>query len=868
MISILACGLVQQWCHEYMKYAYPLHGAPHKRGWVRTYLFRGLNRFHIRRFTHGIRAVFLLSALLFFGGISGYLHNLHPTIGMTSWYCLLASLLAYVALGLFPLITRDCPYQTLMTPLLMSGLYFCHIAWRRLRHGKDAKLPQHQERHFRKRHYLMEQAHAKAADLDSYAIEWLFTKDDFDEADMDKFLEAFPGYIDSRTTKSDGLAKVLALPDIFRRIRAHLMTCATEVQLSEQDRVKRVSACVNSLRIIVRLRKSTDDEEKLLTEEMQSIVDDFNGSCGKPKEKKDIRAFCVRALAFHDFLTKCLELPLPSLERASEKSPDIKVSRHLVPLYKFFSDSVKMSQRSQQAPTGVSDEDLSSELPDNGKMSQMFLHDGPFINLALLADVILSRDDIDPSGLSMCWKTLDILRSGFQITRVDVSHPSLAFFDKIHEQTRKRVESEELSFSVVPLLEILDAVDGGRRLSAVFQDHSKYLNRADLVFGKDHLRNPDLFRAFANCLPQFVTKHPEKSFELMEGLVCYDNLWISLQVHLSNSLRPNNFTTAMMHTFDTCCTVIDATFVTLENSQKVDWRTPDFGSLAHYFELYVTDCFQGMFVERAIGFRVGLIKARFCRAVLAQFLDEFRGKGTVIFRSHWDVAALARIFYSLGVGDHADMEFWTPFVDGGPIGNELMDKTYTMLDMAERDGPLLNFCKLGQLAMMAVPFEGSGLTETDFGKLLDLLRTMAFDRLRLTRASIPVWKELRQLRDDVVNALEQSKQALKSINIEDEVDIFERSSALKVDKANMTALSQVIDLVYLDCPSSAQEHPPVDHAQNQGSEPLIAVQPDPSSRGPMNNRSSFASASTVVTEDRHDGSAAQEVDFRSTHFPL
>jgi hypothetical protein len=106
-------------------------------------------------------------------------------------------------------------------------------------------------------------------------------------------------------------------------------------------------------------------------------------------------------------------------------------------------------------------------------------------------------------------------------------------------------------------------------------------------------------------------------------------------------LRPNSFIPAKLRVFDTCCTVIDAAFVALENSQKVDWRAPDFGSLAHYFELFVVDCFQGMFVERAIGFRVGLIKARFCRAVLAQFLDEFIAKAPW-FSGHIGTSRLSR----------------------------------------------------------------------------------------------------------------------------------------------------------------------------------------------------------------------------------
>ncbi|KAI9458334.1 hypothetical protein BJY52DRAFT_1269126 [Lactarius psammicola] len=333
----------------------------------------------------------------------------------------------------------------------------------------------------------------------------------------------------------------------------------------------------------------------------------------------------------------------------------------------------------------------------------------------------------------MCWKTLDTLRSELRVTRVDVSSSPLAWFNEVHEDTLKRIEDEakEPGFSLA----------GGRRLSEVFQDHPQYRNRADLVFGKDHLRNPDLFRAFANCLPDFVTKHPEESVGLMEGLVCYDHLWTSLQVHLQNSLRSNTFIPDKLRVFERCCIVIDTAFMTLEDSQIVDWRAPDLGPLSHYFELFVTDCFQGIFVERAIGFRVGLIKARFCKVVLAQYLNEFNREGTVVFRSQWDVASLARVFYFLGVGNDADVEFWKSFVDGGRIGAEFMAKTHAMLATATRDGPLLNFCKLGHLGMMAVPFKESGLEDMDFKKLFDLLQKMMEDP-RLTLASTPVWEDL------------------------------------------------------------------------------------------------------------------------------
>jgi hypothetical protein len=860
MMSVLACGLIQQWCHEFMKHAYP-RAAPHKRGRVRTYLFQGLNRFYIRRFMYGVHALLHISVFLFFCGLSDYLHDAYPKVGMVSWYCVFTLMVVYATLSVFPIFIGNCPYQTALTPPLLFGstllLFFCRTAWRRLCLGQGA-LPRKEERHFDKTRYLVELANAGASHLDPYAMKWLFTDDDFSDTDMDKFLEGLPGYIHSNYTVTEELPEVLTAPYILQRIREHLLTCVTTTELSEQARIKRVSTCVESLRVILHLRTSAKPlkisvEESLQTY-LQSIVNGLNSLCEKPDEIRDLRAFCVRALAFQSILTRCLE-------PTRMGSPKIKVPSHFLPLYTFFSSiTYTLQDQEQQAPAEVFDEKESS---DEDTKWRVLLHDGPFLNLTLLANAILLHDDdVDPSTLSLCWKTLDILRSEFRITRADISVSSLGQFDEIHNKTRQRVQSEEPGFSVIPLLEILDAVDGGRRLSTVFQDHSKYRSKAGLVFGKDHLRNPDLFHAFANCLPDFVAKHPDKSEDFMEGLVLYDHLWISLQVHLLNSLRPNSFVPATIHVFDTCCTVIDTAFVALEKSHKVDFRTPDFGSLAHYFDVFVTDCFQGIFIERAIGFRVGLIKARFCNAVLAQFLDEFSLKGTVVFRSHWDVASLARVFYSLGVGGDAGVEFWKSFVDGGPIDEELMAKTFATLEVAKRDGPLLNLCRLGHLGMMAVPFEGSGLEEADFAKLLNLMQKMTEDScLPLANASTSVWEELRQLRDEVAEIYEK-------ISSEDQVvGDFERSCS--EDVAHLGALLTKIKEVYRHRPSSTHEPYPIDHVQASGTS--ASVQPNPPSRGlliPETNRSSHASTSNTLIEDHHSDSPIQEVDFRGKVFSL
>jgi hypothetical protein len=150
-----------------------------------------------------------------------------------------------------------------------------------LSYGKRGSLPRPEERHFDESHFLVEEANseARAAQLDPYAMKWLFTDNDFSDTDMDAFLEGLPGYIYSHFTTKD-LSEVLTASYFLRRIKEHLLTCATATELSEQARVKRVSACVNSLGVILhRTRKSADsertenpDQDESLRVYMQSIV--------------------------------------------------------------------------------------------------------------------------------------------------------------------------------------------------------------------------------------------------------------------------------------------------------------------------------------------------------------------------------------------------------------------------------------------------------------------------------------------------------------------------------------------------------------------------------------------------------------------
>ena len=846
MISVLAAVLIQQWCREYMKYAYP-RVAPHKRGRVRTYLYRGLNQFQMRTFMYGIHVLVHLSVFLFFWALSDFLYTVNTTVGEIARYCLFGLVAVYMALSISPLIISNSPYNTaLTTPLRYGGLailFFCRFIWRLLRGLSIGPLTIRgvfEGLRVDRSHVLLEEVDAMAAQLDPYAMEWMFTEDDFSDTDMDKFLEGLPGYIHSPLTDTDHLPKVLTARYILKRIREHFMTCATSLELGEEACVNRVVACVNSLRTIFKI--SADQprdqyEEKAQKEYVQGIIDDLIALCDHGRDSVvALRASCVRALAFRGLLVQ-------STDSEEDLPPTRRFPAYLAPLYAFF------SSRGNTSNTPKEDGDPSAEVPseqptmaEDQRQKRTLLCDGPLINLTLLAKAILSNDDVDPSNLSFCWKTLDLLQTGLGIALIEVSDHALALFDEVHNETRRCVQAEERGFRIAPLLEILNSVARGRRLSVVLRDHPKFHSKPDGVFEKDHLRNTEIFQAFANCFPTFVSNNPDKIMEFVEDLVCYDDLWTTLQAILANSFRSDSPIPEKLRIFDTCCGVIDDVFIALENSRKVDWRVPEFGPLAHHFELFVTNCFQGTFVSRATGFRVGLIKSRFCKAVLAQFMHEVNIEGALVFRSQWDVAALARVLYTLGVGSEEDAEFWKQFVDGGEIGAEFMAKAHETLDIAVRDGSMLNFVKLGHLATTAVPFEGSGLEEGELGKLVELLQKMMDDsELPLQLASAKVWEDLSRLRDEI-----------REISAKSSDD----------DRAKLQALQEKIEIVHGQGPYASQRPSQNNDTQAQASGSSTVVQPRQSSPEPIpsydiSSRAS-ASASTAAAPDQYNVSSRSD----------
>jgi hypothetical protein len=408
VMSAVACALIQQWCQEYMKFAYP-RAAPHERGRVRTYLFQGLDRFQVKRFMYGTHVLLHISVFLFFWAISDFFYTIHPLVGAVTRYSLAASAVVYMALSISPLIFGNSPYNTPLTPPLRASgllvLYGFRLILRNL--CLDDKFstrwrPYFKGFRFDKPLFLLMESEKWAAKLEPYAMKWLFTENDLSDNDMDKFLEGFPGYISSHHTQKGPLNNYLTADYILKRTKEHFTTRAT----SEDASISRVSCCIDSLRLIfqhsIKSAETSSEpyKEKLKVQRVQkyyvtAIFDNIKTLCDRGKEDPIValQASCVRALTGQGLLNE-----LASSD--GRAIPDRPFQVSLIPLYTCFfqNDNAATIKRLDKG-------DKLSDV-ENKKMWKDLLHDGPLVNLTILAKAVRAGEYAPTSSLSFCWKTL------------------------------------------------------------------------------------------------------------------------------------------------------------------------------------------------------------------------------------------------------------------------------------------------------------------------------------------------------------------------------------------------------------------------------------------------------------------------------
>ena len=121
------------------------------------------------------------------------------------------------------------------------------------------------------------------------------------------------------------------------------------------------------------------------------------------------------------------------------------------------------------------------------------LYDGPLINLAVLANGVLSCSNDEGANLDVARKTSETLLKLHGLAQVRVSDQVRMRFTHVVDKARARVSGYERGRAqIAPLLDVLDIALSGLRLVEVLAYAPKLpLRQIRAIFGREQLHQQD-----------------------------------------------------------------------------------------------------------------------------------------------------------------------------------------------------------------------------------------------------------------------------------------------------------------------------------------------------------------------------------------
>jgi hypothetical protein len=270
LIIALSCGLgatlVQSWARRYQRLTQDSHKLV-DRVRVRTLLFAGIERFHVRLIVENISLLLHAAIFFFFAGLVEFLLNINDEVAhvVLAVVCIFAAI--YVILTFLPVIYQQCPYQTPLT----SGFWFLthigHIL------AIIALFPLTCSSHVRIKIKELWRHTKKQTNegFDSHIIKSVVGKTIFDkkavqmtlkvcrdDSDVEAFLEAVPGYLqsDDNCTDDNGSLSTPKEPDVplGQRMVHLLSTCISGY--GKMDDVARLHRAITCSHVVLELSKA------------------------------------------------------------------------------------------------------------------------------------------------------------------------------------------------------------------------------------------------------------------------------------------------------------------------------------------------------------------------------------------------------------------------------------------------------------------------------------------------------------------------------------------------------------------------------------------------------------------------------------
>jgi hypothetical protein len=198
----LACGLgatlVQQWVRRYLRLT-QRSDTPVNRVRVRTFLYQGIQDFHVNWVVENISVMLHAAIFLFFAGLVEFLFAFNDEVADVVLVAVSIFTALYISLTFLPVIYRQCPFQTPLTSILWySGhiiaivsmyLFSCssHIRVR----IEELKAHFHQGIDL---HLMNMMKHKSELDKDGLQTTLGMCRED---GELEAFIDAIPGYLET-----------------------------------------------------------------------------------------------------------------------------------------------------------------------------------------------------------------------------------------------------------------------------------------------------------------------------------------------------------------------------------------------------------------------------------------------------------------------------------------------------------------------------------------------------------------------------------------------------------------------------------------------------------------------------------------------
>ena len=258
----LACGLgatlVQQWVRRYTKLTkHP--DSPTNRVRIRTFLFEGIKRFHVRWVVENISLLLHAAIFLFFAGLVEFLFAINDEVARVVVAVIGFFAALYFILTSLPVLSPQCPFWTPLTAVLWytanfimivilspsalssHGAWF-HELWKRTKLGFDE-------------HILNGAKHKKTAKIEKKAVKMTLGMCCGD-TEVEAFLDAVPGYLgdDKAGGRFGHIGSLLnpkekkRVPSLGQRMGHLISSCITgSGKMNEVERCRRAVTCSSAV---------------------------------------------------------------------------------------------------------------------------------------------------------------------------------------------------------------------------------------------------------------------------------------------------------------------------------------------------------------------------------------------------------------------------------------------------------------------------------------------------------------------------------------------------------------------------------------------------------------------------------------------